>query len=65
MLQEVTGSKSTLLLIRKVSKEQAKQAVIDFLGGTDPFAIAFVDNYDNSTWLNFLVKVSSHSNGSL
>lgn len=31
----------------KVSKEQAKHAVVDFLGDADPFAVAFVDNYDN------------------
>jgi DNA polymerase III epsilon subunit-like protein len=39
--------KHLILDQEKVSTDQAKQAVTDFLGDADPFAVAFVDNYDN------------------
>jgi DNA polymerase III epsilon subunit-like protein len=34
------------LKAEKVSREHAKERIIEFLGGAMPYAVAFVDNYD-------------------
>ena len=31
---------------QKVSREDAQKRVVEFIGGTQPFIVAFVDNYD-------------------
>ena len=42
----------------KLSKKLAVEKIEQFLGGTNPFAIAFVDNYD----VIYLTKVFGHGN---